>query len=114
MAMPGVFGSFSVQTTFSDLSMMPWWTISASTKIGFPFWIAAVRGFQEIRRDAEIGGDLRHAAGVDDARGDACASFGSLREIGLALDDLEGARVDGLGVAEVGNHFFIMLLGPSG
>ena len=74
----------------------------------------AVGGLEEIRRDAQIGSDLRHAAGMDDAGGNGMRLLRQFGEIGLGPDDLEGAGVDGLGIAEIGYHFFNMLLGPSG
>ena len=46
-------------------------TIRASHRIGAPACSAAIAARRGAGREDDVGGDLHHAAGVDDAHGDA-------------------------------------------
>ena len=62
---------------------------------------AAIAASRRLRREAEIGGDVDHAAGVDDPHRDALFLPAEAREIRLAPDDREGAAIDFRAVADV-------------
>ena len=54
---------------------------------------ATCRG-DEAGAEREVAGDLDHAAGMDDAHGDARLVFGEARKVRFAADDGEGAPID--------------------
>ena len=54
----------------------------------------AARRRDEARREHEVAGDLDHAAGMDDAHGDAGFVRGEAGKVRFAPDDGEGAPVD--------------------
>ena len=67
---------------------------------------AARRG-DEAGAEHEVAGDLDHAAGMDDAHGDAGLVFGEARKVRFAADDGEGAPIDlgaVAGVIVLGTH----------
>ena len=78
----------------SRARVMPFATIFESQKTGLPCEQRAARRGDEAGREDEVAGDLDHAAGMDDAHGDAGLVRGEAREVRFAADDGEGAPVD--------------------
>ena len=76
-------------------------TIRASQRIGAPRASAAIAGERRAGREMDVGGGLDHAAGMNDAHGDALLRPGEARKIGLAPDDREGVAIDLRAVADV-------------
>ena len=68
-------GASSVQMTSlsagSRARVMPFATILESQKIGLPASSAPRARGGEVRREDDVAGDLDHAAGMNDAHGDA-------------------------------------------
>ena len=78
----------------SRARVMPFATIFESQKIGLACEQRAARRGDEAGREHEVAGDLDHAAGMDDAHGDACFVWGEAGKVRFAADDGEGAPVD--------------------
>ena len=78
----------------SRARVMPFATILESQKIGLPREERAARRGDEAGAEHEVAGDLDHAAGMDDAHGDAGLVRREARKVGFAADDGEGAPID--------------------
>ena len=73
---------------------MPFATILESQRIGLAGEQRAARGGHEAGREDEVVGDLDHAAGMNDAHGDARLVGCEARKVRLCADDGEGAAID--------------------
>ena len=95
---------------------MPAATMPTSQRIGAPSASASRAIATTPGGVGEIADDVRHAAGMHDARCDGRDLLGQRREIDLRRDDLEGAARDLGRIADVvePGHFRFSERGPSG